>query len=148
VVELARAARAVVECCAEASDLDELTVPEAQVLRVAPDQAMLVAEPGRGDVLVAAASRLLGPLALVDDATDGWDAWVLHGDEVMRAFSFLSRLQPPDEGFIQGDVARVPVKVIASIGRLELLVPSMWSEHLRDRIVRRCAPFGVQEVRA
>jgi hypothetical protein len=149
VIELSRAERTVVECCAEASALDGLdAAEEARLLRVAPDQTMLVGEPGRGDALVAAARRSLGPRALVEDATDGWAAWVLLGDDLARAFSFLSRLEPPEEGFIQGEVARVPVKVISSRGRLELLVPSMWSEHLRDRIVRRCASCDVQEVRA
>jgi uncharacterized protein YbjT (DUF2867 family) len=146
VIELDRSARSVVECCAEPSALDELDVPEARVLRVAPDQAMLVGEAGRGHDLVGGARQSLGARALVEDATDGWSAWVLRGDDLPRAFSFLSRLEPPGEGFIQGDVARVPVKVISSPGRLELLVPSMWSEHLRDRIVRRCASCGVDEV--
>ena len=147
-IELDRLARSVVECCAEASALEELAVPDATVLRIAPDQAMLVGEAGREGALLDGALRSLGPHALVEDATDGWIAWVLRGDDLLRAFSFLSRLEPPGEGFIQGDVARVPVKVISSPGRLELLVASMWSEHLRDRIVRRCASCGVEEVRA
>jgi hypothetical protein len=148
VIELDRPVRCVVECGAEASALDELAVPEARVLRVARDQAMLVGDGDDDGALVDVARRSLGARALVEDSTDGWTAWVLRGDDVLRAFSFLSRLEPPREGFIQGDVARVPVKVISSPGRLELLVPSMWSEHLRDRIVRRCASCGVREARA
>jgi sarcosine oxidase gamma subunit len=148
-IRLERTARSIAACCAEASALEGLAVtPDARMLRVAPDEVMLVGDPGRGDVLVEAARRALGPTAIVEDVTDGWTSWTMEGDGLERAFSFLSPLELPAEGFVQGDVARVPVKAIASPGRLELLVPSMWSEHLRDRILRRCAPDGVVEVEA
>jgi hypothetical protein len=143
--ELRPADRLVAECYADPLELDRLDVGgEGAALRVAPDQMILLGEPSGGD-LVAAARRWLGSDAIVEDVTDGWAAWVLEGDDVRLAFSFLSRLELPEEGFVQGEVARVPVKVLASAGRLELLVPSMWREHLRDRILRRCAP--VVEVR-
>jgi len=144
VLELRRVPRSVVECHAEPADLDRLS---GATLRVAPDQVLLLGEPGRGDD-VAAARRALGPGATVVDATDGWTAFALEGEGIELALSYLSRLEVPDEGFVQGDVANVPVKAIASPGRVELLVPSMWEAHLRDRILRRCAPVGVREAGA
>lgn len=148
-LELRAVTRTVVECFSDPSALDDLGDPfEARMLRVAADQLMVVGESGRGDDLVAAARRSLGPQALVEEVTDGWAAWLLAGEDVRRAFSILSGLDLPAEGFVQGDVARVPVKVVSSPGRLELLVPSMWTEHLRGRIVRRCSSLGIAETRA
>jgi len=141
VLELRRIPRSVVECHGDPEALDRLS---GATLRVAPDQVLLLGEPGRGDV-VAAARRALGRGATVVDATDGWTSFSLEGDGIELALSFLSRLELPHEGFVQGDVANVPVKAVASRGRLELLVPSMWEAHLRDRILQRCASVGVRE---
>ncbi len=52
-----------------------------------------------------------------------------------EAFAFLSELQLPDEGYVHGDVAHVPVRVIARRDRLQLFVPAMWGAYLRERIL-------------
>jgi hypothetical protein len=51
-------------------------------------------------------------------------------------------LELPKAGVVQGDVARLPVKVVADGERLHLLVPSSWSEHLRERILSLVPDVG------
>ncbi len=117
--------------------------------RVAPDEAMLVAAPDDGGSVarsVELASGAVDPDAVVVDATDGWTVWTLEGDPASAAFEHLSAVELPDEGFAQGDVARVPVRIVAGPRRIHLFVPSMWGEYLRGRIVSRCASMGVNEI--
>ena len=139
----------VVTCVADEAAFDGY-VPSAGVrgCRIAPDEMLLVAPTGRvADVVHDAVERVAAadPDAVVLDATDGWTVWTIEGDDVGAAFSRLSAIRLPDEGFSQGDVARVPVKVIRDPGRVHLLVPSVWREHLRGRILERCRSLGVVE---
>jgi sarcosine oxidase gamma subunit len=108
------------------------------VYRVAPDEAMAVGEPD-----TIATTLLEDPHAVVLDVTDGWAALTLSGANLRAAFARLSALRLPDEGFVQGDVARVPARVIVERDRLRILVPAMWAEHLRSQILRRCADLGI-----
>ena len=139
----------VVTCVADETAFDGY-VPPAGVrgCRIAPDEMLLVAPTGRvADVVHDAVERVAAadPDALVLDTTDGWTVWTIEGGDVGAAFSRLSAIRLPDEGFAQGDVARVPVKVIRESGRVHFLVPSMWREHLRERIMERCRSLGVVE---
>jgi sarcosine oxidase gamma subunit len=140
----------VVVCVADAAACDAVAVADASAaVRVAPDEVMLVGAPGDADEIARdAASRAaaIDPDALVLDVSDGWAALTLEGDDVHAAFSRLSPLRLPERGFVQGDVARVPAKVVIEPERLLLLVPSMWGEHLRSRIVERCSALGIREV--
>ena len=43
------------------------------------------------------------------------------------------------EGFVQGEVVRVPAKVVVDADRILVLVPSMFGAHLHDRLRRRLA---------
>jgi hypothetical protein len=116
--------------------------------RLAPDEVLLVGAPGDAGRLVAAATDLVALVdddALVVDATDGWSIWTLEGEQIRAALSRLSWVPLPDEGFAQGDVARVAAKLIARPDRVHLLVPAMWRSYLRDRILERCASLGVSE---
>ena len=110
----------------------------AYACRVAPDEVLLLAKPGSTSRVVAAASAkaaALDPDAVVLDTTDGWTAWSLVGPDAREAFARLSALTLPAEGFTQGDVAHVPVKVVALPDRVHLLVPAMWGSYLRERIL-------------
>jgi len=143
VLELAATEAAVVACFAEAEALDALAAPAgAVVFRAAPDEAMLVGDPRSADDHVRAASaalRALDPHAIVLDASDGWAIWTLAGDATREAFRRLSALAVDDGTCAQGDVARVPARVIAQGDRVHLFVASMWGEYLRGRIIQRCA---------
>lgn len=151
-LELAATRASVVGCYAAPEALDALaTVEDASSCRAAPDEVLLVGEPGSAEKLVRTAADLTtgtDPDAVALDTTDGWAIWTLAGDATREAFAHLSAVTLPAEGFVQGAVAHVPVKVVVLPDRLHLLVPSMWREHLRERILHDCASLGVRQVPA
>ncbi len=151
-LELVATQASVVGCFAAPEALDVLAPTSGTyACRVAPDELMLVGEPGAEAALAAAATAgttALDPDAIVLDTTDGWAIWTLAGDAARDAFTRLSAVELPDEGAAQGDVAHVPVRVIALPDRLHLLVPAMWGGYLRERILDRCASLGVREATA
>lgn len=152
-LELRATETGVVTCVASADAVDAVVdaAPDgARAFRIAPDEAMLLADaPDETNTVVTAAhERTTGadPDAVVLEVSDGWAAWALDGDATRDAFARLSALELPERGFVQGEVASVPVRVVAEPEHVVLLVPSMWSEHLRSRIRSRCADLGVREV--
>lgn len=136
-LELAATRSSVVGAFASPEALDALSPAGAYRCRVAPDEAMFVAEADVAGALVRDASAVTAgdPDAVVLDMTDGWTVWTLAGDGARDTFAFLSELELPDEGYVQGDVAHVPVRVIARRDRLQLFVPAMWGAYLRERIL-------------
>jgi len=150
VLELSATRASVIGCYAAPEALEALaTIENATSCRVAPDEVMLIVEPGSAEELVRTAADLTtgtDPDAVALDTTDGWAIWTLAGDATRGTFACLSAVALPAEGFVQGSVAHVPVKVVVLPDRLHLLVPSMWHEHLRERILHDCASLGVQEV--
>ncbi len=143
-VELRATRTVVVEVYASAEALDRLAPAGATVCRVAPDQSMFVVADTDADRVVRDAGAVTAgdADAVVIDATDGWACWTLSGDDARQAFSRLSRLELR-EGFTQGEAANIPVRVISGHGRIDLLVPAMWREYFKDRILERCADLGV-----
>ncbi|HZD18478.1 MAG TPA: hypothetical protein VE669_10085 [Actinomycetota bacterium] len=109
-------------------------IPEAH--RVAPEEAMLLGDPPAD---LETAVRELDPDALLLDVSDGWDLLELDGEDVREVFARVSELELPDRGFVQGEVAGVGVRVLVEGDRLRLLVPAMWTEHLRERILADAA---------
>jgi hypothetical protein len=105
-------------------------LPEAY--RIAPDEAMLLGDVPEG---LEATVLALDPDALVLDVTDGWGLLELLGSDAREAFARISELELPERGFVQGEVARVGVRVLVEDDRLRLLVPAMWTEHVRERIL-------------
>ena len=131
----------VIVCAADASALDRL-VPAghgARMLRVAPDETLAVVDAAFSeDVRRELADRVaaLDEDALVLDVSDGWATIAITGDDADRAFSYLSALDlPDDDGFAQGDLARVAAKVLREPGSIVILVPAYWQEHVRARAV-------------
>jgi len=123
---------------AEPRAIDALDPGAAVLCRIAPDEALLVGG--------APAGGVADPHAVVLDVTDGWSVFALSGDTPRSAFAYVSAVPLPDEGFVQGDVAHVPVKVIVERDAIRFLVPSMWGEYLRDRILEDC-PDTVEDAR-
>jgi hypothetical protein len=113
--------------------------------RIAPDEVMVVGEVGTAKGVVGRVADLVEAHAVVIDATDGWATWTLAGDGARPAFSWLSELELPEEGFVQGDVVHLPVKVLVRDGDVHLLVPAMLAEDLRRRIVAQCDHLGLVE---
>jgi hypothetical protein len=127
--ELAREHVTLTSVFASPGAIDALTV-EGTLCRVAADEALILGPPPAGGVA--------DPHAVVLDVSDGWSAFRLSGDAPRDAFAYLSALRLPEDGFTQGDVAHVPVKVLVETGAIRLLVPSMWEAHLRERILADC----------
>lgn len=138
-LELARTEAAFVSCMASAEALDAMPAATAvTTVRVAPDELLLIGAPGSGPKVTAAAAKAIRQAdddALAIDVTDGWTVWTLGGADAHDAFERLSMLHLPEAGIVQGDVARLPVKVVVDGERLHLAVPSSWADYLRERIV-------------
>ncbi len=118
------------------------------VCPVAPDERLIAAPVDALERLMKTAGALAttaDPDALAVDTTDGWAVWTLRGDAVRAAFSRLSGVPLPGRGFAQGDVTRVPVKLIVAGDRLDMIVPAMWRRYLHDRIVERCGTLDLSE---
>jgi sarcosine oxidase gamma subunit len=149
VVELRARPVSVVDVLADPHACDTVEAGEATVCRVAPDEVLVV---GDGDGFRAVANIRMTVTAvdrgaLVLDVTDGWTAWEISGANVRDAFARLSELPVPGRGFVQGEVAHLPAKVLADVDRLTLLVASMWEAALRERILADCAAVGIAEAK-
>jgi len=129
--------------------LDAVQAPAgARACRVARDEIAFVCPPETtGAVLDTVAQQIARAdsdgFAL--DLSDGWTGFTLEGD-VVRAFSYLSELELPDPGaFLQGDVLRVPVRVLTREGEIDLLVPSPWGTYLHDEMLFSLRALNVQD---
>lgn len=112
------------EVCDAVEARDGLTL-----MRVAPREVMFV---GPGDLSDVPSST--GPRAWVEDVSDAWVALTLEGTDAPDVFARISELEPPKEGWIQGEVARAPAKVLIVEDRVTILVPAMLAAHVEERI--------------
>ncbi len=136
----------VITCVGTPSAVDAAEAVDGYAGRVAPDELMLLVATADVARAHAAVVEAVGATdAMVVDATDGWTVWTLEGEDTDRAMARLSPLELPEDGFAQGDVARVPTKIVCANGRVHLLVPTMWRAYLRERILARCAGLQVRE---
>jgi hypothetical protein len=134
---------------ASAGALDAVQTPAgARACRVASDEtAFVCSAEAAGEVFDAIAPQVArgDSDGFVLDLSDGWTSFTLTGD-VARAFSYLSELQlPKPGGFVQGDVLRVPVRVLAGEGEIDLLVPSPWGAYLHDEMLEALRALNVRE---
>ena len=148
-VTLRSARFGVVAGFASASALDAVQTPAGvRACRIASDEiAFVCSADAATEVHEAIAAQVAhddsGGFAL--DVSDGWAGFSLTGD-VERAFSYLSKLQLPVPGaFAQGDVLRVPVRVLSGEGQIDLLVPSPWGPYLHDEILDALRALNVRE---
>ena len=148
-LELRPLAFGVVTCVADPAACDALPpVAESLALRLARDEVMVLGAPASVDRMlekVSGAAVSVDPFAVVLDATDGWAAWAIRGDGVAAGLARLSAMEVPREGFLQGEAAGVPVKLVAAAGGLDLLVPAMWRDYVRGAILQRCRSLGIAE---
>jgi hypothetical protein len=136
VLELIPTRVSVISCLASHEALVNVEAPDSAYLCwVADDEVMLVGTP-LWTALPKAAREALAhdDDAVILDVSDGWSAWTLAGDGAHEVLHRLSELHLTGDGYAQGDVAHVPVRLIVHAERLHFLVPGMWEEHLRSRI--------------
>jgi len=128
----------VVTACAGANALDALVVPgRATPCRIAEDELLLICEPDLAREIAREVETRLTVVdgdALVRDTTDAWAAVAIDDAHAGRTFARLSRLPLPDRGFLQGEVAHVPAKVLVDGDGVLVLVPSALEDHVRSRV--------------
>ena len=126
----------VIAVLASTHAIDSLRAPEgATRCRVAPREALVIGGPELSTAGVVVDEHG----AIVEDVTDGWTGFELAGDDVHEAFARLSELELPEDGFVQGDVARIGAKVVAAPGRVTILVPALLGAFVEERIRTDCA---------
>ena len=145
-LELAPTEAALALVMASPQALDALAPAGAYRCRVAPDEAMFVREPGAAEALVrdAGSVRAGDADAVVLDASDGWAVWTLSGDAARDAFTRLSPMRPV-QGFQQGEVANIPVRLVVEGERIHMFVQAMWRDYLRRQVLDRCKKLGVTQ---
>lgn len=126
--------------------LDALAPAGAYRCRIAADESMFIREPGAANSLLRDSRSVLAgdPDAIVLDATDGWTILTLTGDEARIAFGYLSSVHLSD-GFSQGDVERLPARIVCEPAKVHVFVPAMVGEYLRSIILSSCGTLGIRE---
>jgi hypothetical protein len=153
VLELRAVPAEVVGCFGRPAALDRLAEGAELGVRVAPDELLLLSpeENGTRPGRISKIESLLGSHdggGLVLDLSDGFAVWTLFGDQRFEAFGRLSALPlPASPACIQGLIAHVPAKVVVRTDSLLLIVPSVLSHHLRDRVLASCADLAPIERR-
>ncbi len=136
---------------AEPDVLDALEQPAGTYAgRIAPNELILVGEPGTGAELADALGQAVaghGSAALVVDHTDGWSLHSLEGsglDEVWARVSPVPLPAPGDEPtFLAGRICDVAGKAFVHRGRVDILTGSEAREHVEHRLFEAGRAFGL-----
>lgn len=111
---------------ADPSTIDTVVAPEgARLLRIAPDDLFVL---GGGDVKVDDSEAIVEPeimfagLWLHRTAAEDWVS--LNADWQL----------PPGDGFAQGMVAALPVKILVEGDRVLVIVPVSFAQELEERL--------------
>jgi hypothetical protein len=138
VPELELLAGGAVGCFARAAALDALAEGAELPLRVAPAELLLLgAQAALGELEQRLAA--LDPHALTLDLSSAYATWIVRGDDRFEAFARLSAIPLPGQGgFAQGLVGHVPAKVVVRSDDLLVVVSSVVSHHLRERLPAAC----------
>ena len=128
--------------------LDALTTPaDVQSGRVAGDEVLWIAAPGRATELVEVARRQLagaGSTAAAIDHSDGYALFTLRGDDAGEVFARLSSVRlPPEGGFVQGQFAQVPGRIFASAGAIDVIVTADVAWFVKERLTHVGAQHGL-----
>jgi hypothetical protein len=100
--------------------------------RVATDEVFLA---GRLPPDLRAAILRVDPVALIREASDGWEEIALPDADARDVLPQLSELAIPDPpGYVQGDVARVPARAFVRDHGVSLFVRAPVAHHVRRRV--------------
>jgi hypothetical protein len=134
---------------ASPASLDDLAPPDrVGQARVAPDEVLWLADPGRAEELTAAAEAGLSAdtTALVVDHSDGYAVFSLLGDDAAEAFARVSSIRLPETaGFRQGKVAQVPGRVYVRPGRIDIVCTADVAWFVRERLLAAGRGAGLVE---
>jgi hypothetical protein len=149
VLEVQQAELGIIGCYARSEALDSLTFDGLEI-RVAPDELLLIAAPNETARLSEIAHAQLAeedPGGLAFDVSDGFSAWTLRGEARLETFARLCAIPPAEPpAAVQGLFAHIPAKVVFAQDCLHVIVASVLSQYLRERIVAASADLEVREV--
>lgn len=146
VLELQPTSISVIGCYATPEALDALEANGAQLVRVAEDELLLLADPSERDRVIETATRQLEDQALVFDLSDGHDAWTLRGDERDELLRRLCAIPIPDPpACLQGLFAHVPAKLLLSHESAVVIVSATVSEYVHERIKTASTDLNLHE---
>jgi hypothetical protein len=139
-----------VRCFAPAAALDALATPAGALRgRIAPNEVVFVAAPGRAEQLrgeLEAALASHGNRALVVDHTDGWSVFSITGEGSDEVFRRVSMIPLPDDGFFMGRVCDVATKAFRRGDRVDLMSGMEAARHVRDRLEHAGHAVGLDAV--
>ncbi len=143
-----------VRCFAPPEAIDALATPAGALRgRIAPNEVVFVAAPGRADELKAgceAALQSLGNRALVVDHTDGWSCFSISGDGADEVFRRVSMIPLPvrdaEPVFFMGRVCDVAAKAFRRGDRVDVMSGMEASRHVRDRLEQAGHAVGLHTV--
>jgi hypothetical protein len=141
-----------VRCFAPPEAIDQLATPAGALRgRIAPNEVVFVAAPGRGAELQRELESALashGTRALVVDHTDGWSVFSISGEGADDVFRRVSMIPLPDDGFFMGRVCDVATKAFRRGDRVDLMSGMEASRHVRDRLEHAGHAVGLRAVAA
>ena len=139
-----------VRCFAPPEAIDGLATPAGALRgRIAPNEVVFVAAPGRGAELQRELESALashGNRALVVDHTDGWSLFSISGEGADDVFRRISMIPLPDDGFFMGRVCDVATKAFRRGDRVDLMSGMEASRHVRDRLQHAGHAAGLRTV--
>jgi hypothetical protein len=143
-----------VRCFAPPDALDALVTPAGTLRgRIAPNEVVFVAAPGRGGELTAdleAALESHGNRALVVDHTDGWSFFSISGEGSTDVFRRVSMIPLPaastEPVFFMGRVCDVAAKAFRRGDRVDVMSGMEASRHVRDRLEQAGHAVGLHTV--
>jgi hypothetical protein len=128
--------------------LDQIASTASLVIRVAEDELLLIGEHSRQSQLDRDLTES-DPPGLLVNLSSAFSVWAVKGDDRFEAFCRLSDLQLPcAPNVTQGLVARVPAKVVVKDEELLIIVSSVLSHHLRNRVLGACSDLSPEETAA
>jgi hypothetical protein len=151
VLELQPVQAAIIGCFARSDAVDALMEGRALAIRVAPDELLLVVEPEASAASVSSVGRslaVLDPGGLTLDLSGGYAVFRVRGDWAEAFARLCAAPSPEPPATIQALFAHVPAKLIASTDELLVVVSSVVSHHVRDRVMTACGDLDPRELAA
>jgi hypothetical protein len=151
VLELQPTRAAIIGCFARSDAVDAVADGTQLALRVAPDELLLVVDP---EEAAACVTSIEGSLAVLDpggltfDLSGGYRVFRVRGDWGEAFARLCAAPLPEPPAILQALFAHVPAKVVVSTDELLIVVSSVVSHHVRDRILAACRDLGPRELAA